>query len=155
MKEKTPDQSLVEMRELIMPHQSNPNYTVFGGEVISWIDKATAMVAQRHSNCLVVTVHIDAFSFKAPIRIGEHAIIKAKIHYAGTTSMIVRGSVFGENPLSNHYYDVASTYVTFVALNNEKRPCTIPKLKPVTSKEQQDFEIARKFSLLCKKSKVN
>ena len=57
--EKLVADSMIEMREMVMPHHSNPQGTVFGGTVMSWIDIAAAMCAAKHANKPVVTVHVD------------------------------------------------------------------------------------------------
>ncbi|MGZ3787990.1 MAG: acyl-CoA thioesterase, partial [Bacteriovorax sp.] len=63
---KTVRESAVETRYLVMPNHTNPQNSIFGGVVMSWIDMAAAMVAERHTNRPVVTVHVDGISFKAP-----------------------------------------------------------------------------------------
>ena len=47
-KGKTPSESAVETRYLVMPHQANPKGTAFGGAIMSWIDMVAAMAAERH-----------------------------------------------------------------------------------------------------------
>ena len=70
MREKTPKESEVIMREMVMPGDTNAHGTIFGGKVLSWIDIAGAMCASLHSNTQVVTVHMDDIEFKSPINIG-------------------------------------------------------------------------------------
>ena len=142
---KTPKESQIEMRELVMPHHSNPRNTVFGGAVMSWIDRATAMAAQRHSNRSVVTAHMDSLSFKAPVKIGEHVLIRAKVQYVGKSSPVVEAKVWGEDPIANKSWEVANAYVIFVALDENNRPCPIPPLKLETDEERKAFDRAKKF----------
>lgn len=80
---KKPSDSHVEIRQLVMPHHTNPKNTIFGGVVMSWIDSAAAMVAERHTQQNVVTVHINDISFKAPLLVGDHCLIKASVNYVG------------------------------------------------------------------------
>ena len=49
LKTKTPSESMVEMREIVMPHHSNSLYSIFGGQLMAWIDVAAAMAAARHA----------------------------------------------------------------------------------------------------------
>ncbi len=91
---KTVSESSVLMRYLVMPNHTNPQNSIFGGVVMSWIDMAAAMVAERHSNRPVVTVHVDDISFKAPIKIGDHVLIKASLNYVGKTSMLIGVKVY-------------------------------------------------------------
>ena len=148
---KTPKDSQVEMRYIVMPHHSNPRNTVFGGVIMSWIDMATGMAAQKHANLPVVTVRIDTLSFKAPIKIGECALIRAKVNYVGKSSLVVEGKVWGENLLTNKSWEVAAAHVIFVALDNNGKPCPVPPLSPQSEEEKKAFDLAKKV----KNSKVN
>ena len=136
---KTVSESAVEMRYMVMPNDSNPHNTIFGGVVMSWIDMAAAMVAQRHANCNVVTVHIGDISFLAPIKVGEHALIQAALNYVGKTSMLVGVKVTSENPLTRITRHTTTAYLTFVALDEKGNPCEVIKLKPETPEDVRRF----------------
>jgi len=45
---KTPRDSAVEARYIVMPQHANDLGIAFGGTIMSWIDMVAAMVAQRH-----------------------------------------------------------------------------------------------------------
>lgn len=139
---KSPKESYVEMREMVMPHQANPHTTIFGGVVMSWIDMAAAMVAQRHSKKHVVTVHVDQLSFKAPIKIGDHVLIQANVNYVGKTSMEVGVKVTSENPISGETHHTTTAYLTFVALDSNNKPTSIPELDIQSPDEKRRFKEA-------------
>jgi acyl-CoA hydrolase len=141
---KTPSETAVEMREMVMPHHTNPQNTVFGGTVMSWIDIAAAMVAARHCGKPVVTVHIDDIDFIAPIKVGYHVLIQASLNYVGNTSMIVGVKVTSENPYSGERRTTTRAYLTFVALDDLGKPVHVPPLKPETEDELRRFENAKK-----------
>ncbi len=132
-------ESAVEMRFLVMPNDTNPQNSIFGGVVMSWIDMAAAMVAERHSNRPVVTVHVDDMSFKAPIKIGDHVLIKASINYVGRTSMLVGVKVVAENPFTGITRHTTTAYLTFVALDDIGRPIQIRTIVPETEDEKRRF----------------
>lgn len=140
---KTPSESAVEMREMVMPHHTNPQNTVFGGTVMSWIDIAAAMVAARHCARPVVTAHIDDIDFLAPIKVGYHVLIQASLNYVGKSSMIVGVKVTSENPYTGETRTTTKAYLTFVALDDLGRPVTVPELKPETEEEKRRFENAK------------
>lgn len=133
-------ESAVEMRSLVMPNDTNPQNTIFGGVVMSWIDMAAAMVAERHSNRPVVTVHVDDMSFKAPIKIGDHVLIKASINYVGKTSMLVGVKVIAENPFTGISRHTTTAYLSFVALDDIGRPIQIRGLILETEAEKRRFQ---------------
>ncbi len=137
-------ESAVEMRFLVMPNDTNPQNSIFGGVVMSWIDMAAAMVAERHSNRHVVTVHVDDMSFKAPIKIGDHVLISASINYTGRTSMLVGVKVIAENPFTGITRHTTTAYLTFVALDDIGRPIQIRSVIPETSDEKRRFDEGQK-----------
>jgi acyl-CoA hydrolase len=141
---KSPSESSVEMREMVMPNHANPQNTVFGGTVMSWIDMAAAMVAARHCGRPVVTAHIADIDFVAPIKMGYHVLIKASLNYVGRTSMIVGVKVISENPYTGESRTTTKAYLTFVALDDLGRPIQVPELKPETEDEIRRFENAKK-----------
>lgn len=137
---RTVSESAVEMRNLVMPNHTNPQNSIFGGVVMSWIDLAAAMVAERHSNRPVVTVHIDDISFKAPIKIGDHVLIKASLNFVGNTSMLVGVKVIAENPFTGISRHTTTAYLTFVALDDIGRPIKVRGLIPETTEEIRRFD---------------
>jgi acyl-CoA hydrolase len=141
---KTPSESSVEMREMVMPNHTNPQNTVFGGTVMSWIDIAAAMVAARHCGKPVVTAHIDDIDFIAPIKVGYHVLIQASLNYVGKTSMIVGVKVTSENPYTGEVRTTTKAYLTFVALDDLGKPIEVPGLKAETEDEIRRFENAKK-----------
>lgn len=133
-------ESAVEMRNLVMPNHTNPQNSIFGGVVMSWIDLAAAMVTERHSNRPVVTVHIDEISFKAPIKIGDHVLIKASINYVGKTSMLVGVKVIAENPFTGITRHTTTAYLAFVALDDIGKPIQVRGIIPETADEIRRFD---------------
>ena len=144
LRTKTPSESSVEMREMVMPNHTNPQNTVFGGTVMSWIDIAAAMVAARHCGKPVVTAHIDDIDFIAPIKMGYHVLIQASLNYVGTTSMIVGVKVTSENPYSGEVRTTTKAYLTFVALDDLGHPVEVPNLRPESEDELRRFDNAKK-----------
>ncbi|MBP9680980.1 MAG: acyl-CoA thioesterase [Bacteriovorax sp.] len=140
---KTVSESSVLMRYLVMPNHTNPQNSIFGGVVMSWIDMAAAMVAERHSNRPVVTVHVDDISFKAPIKIGDHVLIKASLNYVGKTSMLIGVKVYAENPFTGITRHTTTAYLAFVALDDIGRPLQVRSVVPETADEIRRFEEAK------------
>ena len=140
---KSPSESSVEMREMVMPNHTNAHNTVFGGTVMSWIDIAAAMVAARHCGKPVVTAHIDDIDFIAPIKVGYHVLIQASMNYVGRTSMIVGVKVTSENPYTGEARITTKAYLTFVALDDLGRPVEVPGLTPESEDEIRRFENAK------------
>jgi acyl-CoA hydrolase len=128
LKSKTPSDSFVVSRKLVMPDQINSMGSLFGGTVMSWIDKVGAMVAQLHSARPVVTASIDQISFLAPVRIGHHVVLEGFVTYVGKTSMEISVRVWAEDPITGRRDQTTQAYLTFVALDDQSRPTRVPEL---------------------------
>ncbi len=139
MRAKTPGESQVEMTELVIPNDTNLLGNLLGGKLMHWIDIAGAMAAARHSNKTVATVALDSLDFRHPIHMGELIILKAKLTWAGKTSMEVTVNAFGENTKTGAVTQTNKAYLTFVALDENGRPTAVPMLIPETEEEKKDF----------------
>lgn len=135
--------STVIMTELVLPTHTNALGSIFGGQVVSWIDIAAAICAQRHSRKNVVTASIDAMSFVAPVHTGWVVNLKASVNYAGSTSMEIGVRVDAENPITGETFHTASAYLTFVALDSRSKPTKIPAVDPRTEDEKRRFKAAQ------------
>ena len=143
MEGKRPSDSAVESRYLLMPHHANPYGTAFGGVIIAWVDMIASMAAQRHCGKEVVTASIDSLSFKEPIRVGDHVVLKASVNYVGRTSMEVGVRVIREDPYSSKQVIATTAHLTFVALGKDKRPCPVVPILPETADEKRRYENAK------------
>jgi len=142
-KGKSPKRSAVETRYLIMPHQANPYGTVFGGVIMAWIDMVAAMAAQRHCGKEVVTAGIDSLAFKEPINIGDHVVLRASVNYVSRSSMEVGVQVAREDPYTNRQVVATTAHLTFVALDENKKPTPVPPVLPKSAQEKRRYENAR------------
>jgi len=142
-KGKTPSESAVETRYLVMPQQANPQGTAFGGAIMGWIDMVAAMAAERHCGTEVVTAGIDSMAFKEPVRIGDQVVLKASVNYVSRSSMEVGVQVTREAPCTGEKAIATTAHLTFVALDKDKRPTAVPPIVPETSEEKQRYESAR------------
>lgn len=142
-KGKTPSESAVETRYLVMPQQANPQGTAFGGAIVSWIDMVAAMAGQRHCGCEVVTAEIDTLVFRHPVHIGDHVVLRASVNYVSRSSMEVGVQVTRENPYTSEQIVATTAHLTLVALDKDKKPTPVPPLLPQTQDEKRRYEKAR------------
>jgi acyl-CoA hydrolase len=140
---KTPGQSAVVSRYLVMPDQANPCGTAFGGAIVAWIDMVASMAAQKHCGKEVVTAAIDSLNFREPVYVGDHVVLKASVNYAGRTSMEVGVRVTREDPYSQKEIIATTAHLTFVALDKNKKPTPVPRLVPETPDEIRRYENAK------------
>lgn len=132
------------MTELVLPSHTNALGTIFGGIIMSWVDIAAAICAQRHSSQPVVTASIDALNFVAPVHLGWVVNLRASLNYAGKTSMEVGVRVEAENPITGEKFHTASAYLTFVAIGSNGKPRAVSPVIAETPDEKRRFEAAQK-----------
>lgn len=142
-KPKPPSDSSVTMTELVLPSHTNALGTIFGGQIVSWIDIAAAIAAGRHARKVVVTASIDALHFVAPVKVGYIVHLKAQVNFAGRTSMEVGVRVDAEDPITGEIAHTATAYTTFVALNGSGKPALVPPIEPQTPEEKRRYESAQ------------
>lgn len=131
-----------ETSELMMPHHANNLGHVFGGVMLSMMDKTAAVAALRHCRQNVVTASIDRVDFREPIHVGDLVVMKASVNYVGRTSMEVGVRVEAEELLSGRRRHTNSCYLTFVAVDTNGRPIEIPGVVAETPDELRRFQAA-------------
>jgi acyl-CoA hydrolase len=132
-----------ESSELMMPHHANNLGHVFGGVMLSMMDRTAAVAAFRHCRLNVVTASIDRVDFREPIHVGDLVVMKASVNFVGRTSLEVGVRVEAEELLSGRRRHTNSCYLTFVAVDRNGRPIEIPPLVPETSDEKRRFQAAQ------------
>ena len=140
---RTVQESQHETSELMMPQDANVLGHVFGGVVLSMMDKAAAVSAFRHARNACVTVSIDRVDFREPIHVGDLLIMKASVNYTGRTSMEIGVRVEAEDLITGRRRHTNSCYMTFVAIDRNGRPVEIPEVVPETDIEKRRFAAAK------------
>src|SRR4051812_38319870 len=110
-------ESQVETSDMMLPQDANVLGHVFGGVVLSLVDKTAAVSAFRHARLPVVTVSVDRVDFREPIRVGDLIVLKASINFVGRTSMEVGVRIEAEDLLTGNRRHTNSCYLTFVAVD--------------------------------------
>ncbi|MEZ4318235.1 MAG: acyl-CoA thioesterase [Myxococcota bacterium] len=128
-----------EMTFIIMPQHLNALESVFGGQVMAWIDVCAGVSAQRFARGIVVTASMDQVTFEAPIRKGQVAVLQSQVNWAGTTSMEVGVRVEAEDITTGHRTHTSTAYLTMVALDDTFRPRPVPTLVPETPEQRRRY----------------
>jgi len=130
--------------ELMMPHQVNNHGHVFGGVILSMVDRAAGVASMRHAGIPCVTVSFDKVDFKEPIFTGEVVTCKARVNFVGRTSMEIGVRVEAENLFTRNTRHTNSCYLTFVAIDANHRPVQVPPLALETEEDERRFKEGRK-----------
>ena len=132
-----------ETSEIMMPQDANVLGHVFGGSVLSMMDKCAAVAAFRHARAACVTASIDRVDFREPIHVGDLVVMKASVNFAGRTSMEIGVRVESEDLITGHRRHTNSCYLTFVAIDRNGRPIEVPQVVAESPDEQRRYEAAR------------
>ena len=139
MKPKNPSDSLTIMTEIVLPNDTNNLHNLFGGQLLSWMDRAAAITAHRHCRRIVVTASVNHVSFQQPIPVGSIVTLEAKVSRAFTSSMEIFVDVSLEDQKGSGNIEKCNEAIyTFVAVDQLGNPIAVPPLVPVT-----DLEIKR------------
>lgn len=112
------------IRVMMMPRDTNAQGTIFGGVLLSYIDQAAAIAAQRCTAYRVVTVAIDKVEFRHSVLVGDVVSFYAKVTKRGRTSITVDVSVIAERIEAGivDKIEVTKAILVFVAIDENGRP---------------------------------
>ena len=152
MENKRVSDSKTEMTELVMPNDTNILGNLMGGNLMRWMDIASAICASRHCGAHVVTVSVDHMTFHEPIRLADVVTIKASVSRTFKTSIEVFLEVYAKGILDHAPRKSNQAFFTFVAIDRESmRPKPVPAIVPESEEEQKLFDeaaIRREFRLI-------
>lgn len=120
-----------------MPNMANTLGNVFGGVILSLIDRVAAVAAIRHAGGPCVTVSVDQVDFKEPIHVGELVIARASVNFVGRTSLEIGVRIEAEHVPSGRRRHTNSCYVTFVAIDADERPRPVAPIVPETAEQKR------------------
>src|SRR5437763_14948149 len=93
----------IAIQVVMLPKDTNPHGTIFGGVILSYLDSAGALAARRelllrkgNPKASFVTVAINRVEFKKPVLVGDVVRFQTTIVKIGRTSMTVRIDVHAE-----------------------------------------------------------
>ena len=132
---KTCEESRVTMTEMVLPNDTNTLNNLMGGRLMHWMDVVSAIAAQKHSNCTVVTASVDNISFTQPTQLGDVVTLKAFVTRSFKTSMEIYIEVISENIPAGESERTNSAFFTFVAVDQKGKPKKVAELTPETDKE--------------------
>jgi acyl-CoA thioesterase YciA len=106
---------------MMMPNQVNPQGTIFGGVLLSYIDQAGAIGA-RHEVILaggplpfLVTVAMNRVEFKRPVFVGDVVRFRTRLVRMGRTSVTMQVSVEAER--GHQVVPVTEAEVVYVSID--------------------------------------
>jgi acyl-CoA thioesterase YciA len=114
---------------VMMPAQTNPHGTIFGGVILSYIDQAGAIGGRREVVRAggplpqLVTVAVNRVEFKRPVLVGDVVRFVTRLVRIGRTSITMHVRVEAERGTDVlHVTDAEVVYVGIDAASLERRP---------------------------------
>ncbi len=114
---------------VMMPRDTNPHGTIFGGVILSYIDQAGAIGARREviraggAPPAVVTVALNRVEFKRPVLVGDVVRFLVRLVRLGRTSITVHVNVEAER--GGQVLQVTEAEVVYVGVD-----LSTPQRKP-------------------------
>ncbi|MCI0183561.1 MAG: acyl-CoA thioesterase [Acidibacillus sp.] len=142
MEGKRVSESRTYMTDLVLPPDTNLHGTIFGGRVMAYVDKIASITAMRHCRKAVVTASSDSLDFLAPIKVGEAIQLEAFVTWTHHTSMEIFCRIQSENLMTGEKRLTATSYLTFVALDEDGKPAIVPPILPEVDEEWWHYNTA-------------
>lgn len=120
----------------ILPSHTNFYGNLFGGQLLYWIDNAASISQTRLTNTLSMTASMDNMNFLRPLPEGNSVCIESFVTGAGSTSVEVFAKIIGEDLLTGERYIAATSFLTFVALPEDRETFVMPEIIPETKEEK-------------------
>ena len=140
-RDKTVAESRVETIHLIMPSDMNDSGRLFGGRLMCWIDEVAGLVGRRHAQMNVTTGSVDNLKFLRGAYLRDMVVVSGKVTHVGNASMEVKVESFIENS-SGERELINRAYLTMVGLDENDKPCRLPRLILETDEDQTEWERA-------------
>lgn len=134
----------VEMIEGVFPEHAGAPGQIHGGRMMEWITKAGTLAASRVARGHVVLGAMDDIDFLHSVKVGQIAILRARVEYVGTSSLEVGVRVWAENVQTGERAVTLNSHLVFVKVGNDVRPRPVAAtIAPKDAAELRLVEAAR------------
>ena len=121
-----PDGRQPAIRVSMLPRDTNPHGTIFGGVILSYADQAGAIEALLRGATRVVPVAMEKVVFHAPVQVGDLVSFFSELVRVGRTSVTGKVVVEAAPPGSAHRpRRVTEAEITYVNVDDSGRPLPI------------------------------
>lgn len=105
------------IRIVMLPRDTNPQGTIFGGYILSLIDQAAFAHALGVADHRYVTVAVDRVEFHKPVHVGDVVSLCCRTLRVGRTSIRVHVTVWAKRRSRPGAEEVTEAEVTLVAID--------------------------------------
>lgn len=126
----------------VFPPDVNNHNTLFGGKLMSYMDDIASISASKLCRVTAVTASADSVDFLHPIRPTDSVSLESFVSWTGRTSMEVFVKVVREDLRTGERKIAATSFLTFVGMDEYNNPIPVPQVVPETEEEKILFETA-------------
>ena len=123
--------------EEVFPQDTNSYGTLFGGRLLSLMDKAAGIVASKFAHREFVTISIDTLKFRRPAHKGDLIEITARVVYTSTHTAACRVVAKRMSKSEWESDEICSGYFFMVAIDSQMKPIPIPQFTPESEEEEK------------------
>jgi acyl-CoA thioesterase YciA len=120
-------EGILSLQTIAMPADTNWSGDVFGGWIVSQMDLAGAIHAERFSKGRCATISIHEMTFLVPVKVGDVVSCYTKILKVGNTSIQMQIEVWDSHDTSREAKRITQGIFTFVAVDAEGHKRQIPE----------------------------
>ena len=120
-------EGILSLQTIAMPADTNWSGDVFGGWIVSQMDLAGAIHAERFSKGRCATISINQMTFLVPVKVGDVISCYTKILKVGKTSIQMEIEVWDSHDDSRPPIRVTEGVFTFVAVDVKGNNRLIPE----------------------------
>lgn len=128
--------------ETLLPKDTNSHGSIFGGIIMSIMDKAAGVAAWKYAQNPVVTAGVERITFHAPIQVGEVVKATATVVYTGRTSIDIEVLVEATEIIGNTKRLAASGIFTMVAIDADNKAMPVPAFSPESELDREKYQAA-------------
>lgn len=116
------------IRVTLLPRDTNPHGTIFGGVILAYVDQAGAIEAHLHGAERVVTVAMEKVVFHAPVHVGDLVSFYGELVGIGRTSITVKVVVEAARlGAAASLRRVTEAQITYVNVDSAGRPVPVKR----------------------------
>jgi len=137
-------ETVAEMVQYVFPQYAGAPGQIYGGRMMEWIATAGTLAASRIARGPVALGAMDDIDFLHPVKVGEIAILRARVEWVGRTSLEVGVRVLAEQPATGERHVTLSSHLAFVAIDEAGHPRPVEaRIVPADPVEAAVTEVAQ------------
>src|SRR5438067_7976072 len=114
--------TVTETIQWVFPEHAGAPGQIHGGRMMQWITQAGTTAASRVAKGTVLLGAMDDIDFLHPVKVGQIAILRARVEYIGTSSLEVGVRVWAENVATGERAVTLNSHLVLVSVDAPESP---------------------------------